>query len=221
MDRKSILVPVLLGALGAVLAVGLLGLGRAEPALAGGGGTGIPEKNLLAVTTGAPGDDGNRLVMAETSVKRLAVYRILPNGLRLIAVRSYVCDMKFEDAGEVPGGGYSYEKAREAALKNGVTEEALKVLPRGREMLLTTDGLGADGKSDGNRIVLVNPEEKRILVYRLHGNSILLIGARRFDDDLALEYTKGVLPGNGYTRDDVLNLLKRLAEEAAAGPRRD
>lgn len=199
MDRKSILVSVSVGALGAVLAAALLGLGG-RPALAGGG-VGVPDRNLLAVTTGAPGDNDNRLVVADTNTKRLAVYRILPNSLRLMTVRSYVCDMKFLDSGDVPGPGYSYEEARAVALRAGVPEEELRRLPVGREMLLTTDAPGADG----NRIVLVNPDEKRILVYRLLGNAIKLTGARKIDEDLARDNVRGG-DGPGLSREDVLRL---------------
>jgi hypothetical protein len=204
MDRRRFLVTMLAGALGALLAAAFLGLGAGRPAMAAGGGAGITEKGLLAVTTGAPGDDANRLVMVDTSAKRLLVYRILPGSLRLMAARSYIYDMKIEDSGSSTNGGYSLERVRELALLQGVKEEDLRTVPKGREMLLTTDA--ASAAQDGNRIVLVNPEEKRILVYRLNGNSLLLAAARRFDADMALDFTKDV-SGNGLTREEVLKLV--------------
>jgi hypothetical protein len=206
MDRGKILLTMLAGALGALLAIAFLGFGAGQPALAAGGGSESSDKGLLAAVTGAPGDDANRLVMVDTNAKRLAVYRILPTGLRLMAARSYICDLKMEDSGDVRNGGYSFEKVREMALQRGLKEEDLRVPLKGREMLLTTDASGTG--QDSNRIILINPdpEVKRILVYRLVGNSLLLTGARRFDADLALDFTKNVV-GDGLTREEALKLL--------------
>ena len=64
-------------------------------------------------------------------------------------------------------------------------------------MVLTTDG---DNNLDANRIILINPEEKRVAIYRLNGNQLFLVAARRYDFDLIPEFIRGAIPNDGYDR---------------------
>ena len=81
-------------------------------------------------------------------------------------------------------------------------------------MVLTTDGAGL---IDANRIILVNPEEKRVVVYRLNGNQLLLVAARRYDEDFVPEYIPGMIPGDGYSRETI----SRARERNEAGEPRE
>jgi len=166
-------------------------------ALAAGGSGVEPAKGLVAVTTGAPGQETNRLILVDTVTKRLAVYKIGNRSLRLIALRSYNYDMKIDDTAELAGKDFSYEQIRDFVLKSDLPANQKTALPPGRELVLTTDG---DSNLDANRIVLINPEEKRIAIYRLNGNQLLLVAARRYDYDLIPEFIRGAVPGEGYDR---------------------
>jgi hypothetical protein len=162
------------------------------------GGTGVePAKGLVAVTTGAPGQDTNRLILVDTVTKRLAVYKIGGKSLRLIALRSYNFDMKIDDTAEFPGKDFTYEQIKELVLKSNLPENQKTAPPVGREMVLTTDG---DNNLDANRIILINPEEKRVAIYRLNGNQLFLVAARRYDFDLIPEFIRGAIPADGYDR---------------------
>jgi len=160
----------------------------------------------VAVTTGAPGGNANRLILVDTITKRLAVYRIANKRLGLIALRSYNFDMKLDDSAGLPGQDFDYETVRDAVMKSDLREEDKKSLPAGRELVLTTDG---DGPFDGNRIILVNTEEKRVVVYRLNGNQLLLVAARHYDHDLVPEFIRGAVPGDGYNRDQMVQAGKQ------------
>ncbi|HOX08806.1 MAG TPA: hypothetical protein PK280_20600 [Planctomycetota bacterium] len=183
-------------------------------ALAGVGAGMEQGRGLVAVTTGAPGGDANRLILVDTVKKRLAVYKINHKALGLIALRSYNYDMKIDDSAALPGQDFSYESIRQFVMASALPEERKKSPPAGREMVLTTDGAGL---IDANRIILVNPEEKRVVVYRLNGNQLLLVAARRYDEDFVPEYIPGMIPGDGYSRETI----SRARERNEAGEPRE
>jgi hypothetical protein len=174
---------------------GNLALAAAAP------GVRVLGSGLVAVTTGGPGGNGNRLVLVDTGPsKRILVYRIRSGRLRLIAARSYDGDLEWGLTPDARRGGFSYDtvKARLEVLRRQRKLAGGKpwVTP-GPETVLTCD---ADSDEGRNRIVLVNPAVRTILVYRLDGNSIWLEAARPYDFDLQLLAT---LPGNAYTYEQV------------------
>jgi hypothetical protein len=203
--------------LAAVMTAAYFGARMAGPdfpgtALAGGASVTDPS-GLVAVTTGARGNDGNRLVMVDTNKKLLLIYRLRPNYMRLIAARSYKYDLKLEAVENAPGNGFTFEQTRDLILRSQMTEDDKKSMPRGREMVVTTD---ADAP-DSNRIVLVNPAEKRLLVYTLNGNSIGLTAMRRYDFDEQLEYTESFAPGDGFDYTTIKTQVEKKLKEGAGG----
>ncbi len=206
MDWKKVLLVTV-----AVMAAAYAGVRLAMPehdglALAGGAGAGLSRDGLVAVTTASAGEDANRLVMVDTNRKRILVYRLRPNYMRLVVARPYKYDLKLDAVENSPGVGYGFEETRDLILKSpNFKEEEKEAMPRGQELVLTTDGPG----QEGNRIILINPVEKRIAVYRFNGNMLGLIASRRYDFDEQLEYTRGIAPGEGYD----FNTIRRQVEE--------
>jgi hypothetical protein len=214
MNGKKLMVlgaAVLLAAYGAARLAGPPGDGLA---LAAAGAGVEPGKGLVAVTTGAPGGDANRLILVDTVTKRLAVYKINHKGLGLIAMRGYQYDMRLDDSSALNGQDFTYEQIKKVVLDSGLPEEKKKGLPSGRELVLTTDG---PGQLDANRIILVNPEEKRVVVYRLNGNQLFLVAARHYDEDLVPEHIPGAIAGDGLSRDAMV----KAREQNEAGPTRE
>ena len=137
--------------------------------------------------------------------------------MRLIAARPYRYDLKMysTDAMNVGNSGIGYEAARDLILSSReLKDEEKKSMPRGTEMVVTTDG---DGR-EGNMLVLVNPTEQRILVYRMNGNQIGLIAARHFEyDNYEDFYADGPPIGDGLEYVYVRQLVEKmfLARETA------
>ncbi len=78
-------------------------------------------------------------------------------------------------------------------------------MPRGRELVLTTDG----ERAEGNRVVLINTTEKRILIYALNRNFIGLVAARHYEYDNYKDfYTTGFAPGDGYDYTTIRNKVE-------------
>ena len=217
MNWKKVVLVMAAAMLAAYVGARLAGSGRKGRALAAGAGVGDPKDGLVAVTTGALGADSNRLVLVDTNKKKLMVYRLRPNYMRLIAVRTYKYDLKLESVTGSPGNGYSFEATRDIILKSKMKKEDKESMPRGKEMVLTSDGVA----QDGNRIVLINPTEKRILVYRLNGNILGLIAARRFEYDQQLEYTKGFAPGDGWDYKTIKAMVERMLKAQLKGAGND
>lgn len=98
----------------AVLAAGYLGarLGfssRGDVALAGGGGS----NNIIAFSTDAQGQDGNRIVIINPAKNKILVYRLNNNDMGLIAVRGYEYDQELLwTPSNPPGIGYTYEQVK-------------------------------------------------------------------------------------------------------------
>lgn len=205
MSWKKVVLVMAAALVAAYTGARMAGPSREDRALAGGAGAGNSRDGLVAVTTGAQGVDSNRLIVVDTNRKRIMVYRLRPNYMRLIAVRSYKYDMKLEDIKRSPGNGFSYEETKALLTRSKMKKEDMERMPRGRELVLTTDGTA----QNGNRIILVNPVEKRILVYRLNGNFLGLIGLRRYEYDEQLEYTRGFAPGDGYDYSTIKRMVER------------
>lgn len=194
------------------IAVLLASCGCLNPERTSGGGVGPdPTKGMVTATTRGPGPDTNRLIVVDTIAKRLAIYRLGAKDLRLIALRSYNFDMKIDDTAEFPGRDFTYEQIKESVLKGNLPENQKTAPPVGREMVLTTDG---DNNLDANRIILINPEEKRVAIYRLNGNQLFLVAARRYDYDLIPEFIQGTAPAYGYDRKSI----KEAVENASVPP---
>jgi hypothetical protein len=196
---------------------------RSGLALAAGGGTGDGESGLVAVTTGAPGNNSNRLLLVNTNTKRIMVYRITGTYMRLIAARAYERDLQVAPTADARGLGFSFDDVKTAVDKVKLANpRALKAV-RGREMVLTTQGGDKNGKADsaGNRIILINRTMKTILVYRLHGKSIWLIAARPFDADEMLLATPParLIRGDGLSYEQVRKMIEDAEKAAKAGPR--
>ncbi len=205
MNWKKVVLVMAAALVAAYLGARMAGPAREDRALAAGGGAGNSRDGLVAVTTGATGTDSNRLIVVDTNRKRIMVYRLRPSYMRLIAVRGYKYDMKLENVARAPGNGFSYEETRNLIFRSALKKADKESMPRGRELVLTTDGVA----QDGNRIILVNPVEKRILVYRLNGNSLGLIGMRRYEYDEQLKYTRGFAPGDGYDYNTIKTMVER------------
>jgi hypothetical protein len=210
MDAKKLLV---VG--GVVLLAVYLGTRLAGPpadglAMAAAGAGWEPGKGLVAVTTGAPGTDTNRLVLVDTVKKRLAVYKINSKSLGLVAMRGYQYDLKLDDSVALDGQEWSYAKIKDFVLKSNLTKEQKEGLPLGRELVLTTDGAS---QQDGNRIILVNPEEKRAAVYRLQGNLLQLVAVRHYDEDMVAECLPDKVAGDGHTRAEMVTARERNEAE--------
>jgi hypothetical protein len=113
-------------ALGAVVVLATyLGAKLAGPsgdglALAAPGAGVEPNRGLVAVSTGAPGADTNRLILVDTVTKRLAVYKINGRSLGLVALRSYQYDLKLDDSAELGGQDYTYERIRDFVLASAL-----------------------------------------------------------------------------------------------------
>jgi hypothetical protein len=221
MRKLRRIAPVMLAALVAAY----LGARTAAPepgglALAAGGGAGNPADGLVAVTTGAPGDESNRLVLINTVVKRILVYRITSTGMWLTAAREYKRDLQVAPTVEARGHGFSYDEVKEAvALLKQQNPKALKA-PVGAELVLTTQGGDRNGReetSSGNRIVLINRRMKIVLVYRLGAKSIRLVAARpyNYDEMLLASPPPGRIRGVGMTYDQVKKMVDD-ADKAAA-----
>jgi len=177
------------------------GLALAASAVAGG------RDGLVVVSPGAPGSESNRLVMIDTNKKLILLYRLRTNSMYLAAARTYDFDLKLPATNVTSGGGLSYEQVKELVIKSkALTLEQKRASPRGREMVLTTDG----SRDQGNRVVLVNPIEKRILVYRLDGNAIWLASARPYDYDERLVYT----PPHMAERNGRYDVIRKQVEAA-------
>ena len=94
-------------------------------------------------------------------------------------------------------------------------DEEKEAMPRGREMVLTTDG----DQRAGNMIILINPTEQRILVYRLNGNQIGLIAARHFEYDNYKDfYTKGFAPGEGFDYASIRRQVEQMLQARERQP---
>ncbi len=168
-------------------------------ALAGGAGASDLSSGILTATTAADGTNSNRLVVVDTNAKKILLYNILSNTSKLLAVRPYKYDMKIQDILAAPGNGYEFAKVHQMIMADRTMKKADKEsVPKGRELLLTTDG----AQLYGNRIILVNPTEKAILVYTISNNQVLLSSARHYDYDSQLFYTNR-WPGDGWTRDTI------------------
>ena len=184
------------------------GLALASPAAHRAG-----DDRIVVASTNAPDREGNRVIMVDTVKKQILVYRMIRNGaLRLIAVRSYTVDLEWGLTPDARGVGFSYREAEKQAKAVRVLRARVgkKWAARGREIVLTCDSSNNEGR---NRIVLVNPDLKTILIYRLNGNSIWLEVARPYENDQMLLYTN---PNVAYTAEDVARLL-REAEKKAMG----
>jgi hypothetical protein len=176
-------------------------------ALAGGASVTSTESGMVAVTTGADGANENRLVMVDTVKKRLLVYGLYSNYMRLIVARPYKFDMKLHttDTMRPPGDGLTFEKVKAEVMRSDLKKEEKESLPRGREMVLTTDASG----NEGNRIILINTTEKRICVYRLNRNFMGLISARHYDFDNYKDFMiKGYAPRDGYDYKTVRSMVE-------------
>lgn len=171
---------------------------------------------MVMVTTGGPDRNGNRLVMVDTVNKQIMVYRMVRNGaLRLVAARNYKIDLEWSLTPDVRGLGFSYTVAEKhaRAMRAARAKVGQKWVLRGRETVLTCDSSNDEAR---NRIMLVNPEMKIILVYRLNGNSIWLEAARPYDYDQMLLYTK---PNVSYKYRDVKLLVEQAEKRAVARAR--
>jgi hypothetical protein len=213
MNWKKVLLVTLAAMAAAYAGVRLALPGGDNLALAGGAGSGVvlSRDGLVTIVTGSDGQDANRLVLVDTNRKRILAYRLRPNWMRLIVARPYKYDFKMPANENSPGNGYSYDDMRDMAIKTFPKEEERESLPRGQELVLTTDGPG----QEGNRLVLVNPTEKRIAIYRFNGNSLGLIALRSYDFDEQLEATRGIAPGDGY---DYLTIRKMVEEMLKSQP---
>jgi hypothetical protein len=177
-------------------------------ALAGGASVGDPRGGLVVVTTGAQTSDSNRLVMVDTNKKRLMIYRLHSNYMRLIAARPYKFDLKIisTDGMKIPGDGLTYAATKLEIMRSPLLKKDEKEsMPRGKEMVLTTDGT----RDSGNRIILINPTEKRILVYALNRNFLGLLAVRHYEyDNYADFHTTGYAPGDGYTYQRIKTMVE-------------
>jgi len=214
MNGKKLIVLGAVGLLAAYLGARLGGSSGDGLALAAAGAGVEPGKGLVAATTGAPGSETNRLILVDTVTKRLAVYKINHKGLGLIALRGYQYDMKLDDSSALNGQDFTYEQIKKVVLESALPEENKKSRPAGREFVLTTDG---PSNLDANRIILVSPEEKRAVVYRLNGNQLFLVAARHYDEDMVPEHIPGAIAGDGLNRD----ALVKARERNEAGPQKE
>jgi hypothetical protein len=216
MSWKKVLLVMAAATAAAYFGARLAAPDSANLALAGGASVVDGQAGLVAVTTGARGGDANRLVVVDTNKKRLLVYGLYSNYMRLIAARPYQYDLKVlsTDKMRVPGEGLNYDTIYNEIMRSKLTKEQKESMPTGRELVLTTDAQG----SEGNRIVLINTTEKRILVYRLNRNYLGLISARHYEYDNFKDFQiKGYAPGDGYdyqkVRDMVEAELKRQEKQ--------
>ncbi|MHC4914498.1 MAG: hypothetical protein ACYTGB_03320 [Planctomycetota bacterium] len=182
-------------------------------ALAGGASVSEDRGSMVAVTTAAQGGDSNRLILVDTAKKRILVYRIHSNYMRLIAARPYKFDLKLQttDSVRVPGNGLGYADTHKLVMQSDLKKEEKESMPRGKELVLTTDG----ERAEGNHVILINTTEKRILIYALNRNFIGLLSARHYEYDNYKDFfTTGFAPGDGYDyrsiRDKVELELKKL-----------
>lgn len=84
---------------------------RGLVAMAGGGAGGL--NDVVAFTSDAAGNDGNRLFVVLPSKQKILVYRLNGNFLGLIAARSYEYDQELiYTPGIAPGNGYEYPDIR-------------------------------------------------------------------------------------------------------------
>jgi hypothetical protein len=157
-----------------------------------------------------PGEKGNRLIVADTVEKKLRVYRLVAGAIRLAAARSYAYDLKVGATPSRPRGGFTYEQMR-AVVEGGLAGPEAQKPPRGREIVLATAGEGRDP----GQIVLINPVEKRILSYRLRGNSLLLVAVRPYEYDEKLLYTISAR-GAGYSYDAVRKMVEPAMRKSEA-----
>lgn len=176
-------------------------------ALAAGGGSVDRGSGLTAVTTGGRDRYGNRLVLVDTRTRRLLVYRLKAGQFRLVAARDYTADLEWGETPSPRGSGFTYQdsvKAAEQVRKMRKKANLPKWQAVGREMVVTTDSDDQDGR---NRIILVNPELRTVLVYRLADGTLWLEAARPFDADLELLST----PANAsYTADEVRKMVEEV-----------
>jgi murein endopeptidase len=219
MTRFGVILPAGLVALTAAWLGAHLGAGR-------GSGTALAETaadtnsggRLGVAMTAAAENNGNRLIVLDTVKKKLLVYAIYDGRMRLIAARTYDLDMEWGLTPDARGAGFSYRDAERAV-------DALRVMrkranpnynwaPVGREMIVSGD---AANNGAANRIVLVNPEMKLIMVYRLDGASLWLAAVRPFDRDMMLLYTDQ-LQGDGLTYEAVDRLIVESERRNALPP---
>ena len=104
------------GLLAAYIGGRLAGSASGDRALAAGGGTGSPADGLVTVTTGAPGEDSNRLVLVDTSKKKILVYRVESTYSRLIAVRTYDFDLQVAPTKDAANKGFDYPTIKASVL---------------------------------------------------------------------------------------------------------
>ena len=199
--------------LAAYLGARMAGSGPKGLALAAPAGPRGSDGRMVMVTTGGPDRNGNRLVMVDTVKKQILVYRMVRSGvLRLVAARTYKVDLEWSLTPDARGLGFSYpfaEKQAEA-IRAARAKAGQKWAPRGRETVLTCD---SDNNEARNRIMLVNPVMKIILVYRLNGNAIWLEAARPYDYDQMLLYTK---PNVSYKYQEVKLMVEQAEKNAVA-----
>jgi hypothetical protein len=156
----------LLGA--AVVAVAAAGQAAEVPA---GGRT-----SALAVTV--PGESDRFVVVLEPEKRKILAYRAGSSGLRLVAARSYLWDLKLRETPRPKGAGFSQVDA-EKLVRAKLSREEIARPVGGREELLAAGG--AEGQ--GARFVVVNQVAKRILLYRLDRNALHLLSARSIESD--------------------------------------
>jgi hypothetical protein len=183
-------------------------------ALAAGGGAEDRASGLTAVITGGRDRYGNRLVVVDTRTKHLMVYRIKSGQFRLVSARDYTADLEWGETPDPRGSGFSYEEATKAAEQ--VRKLRAKAgLPKwraaGRELVVTADSDDQEGR---NRIVLVNPDLRTILVYRMADGTLWLEAARPFDADLELLSTPA---GASYTAVEVRRMVEEVQKRGGAG----
>ncbi len=189
---------------------------RGGSALAGTAGAMNSDGRVVIACTSAHesgGRNANRLVVVDTVVKKIMVYRVYSQFLRLIAVRTYKNDLEWSVTPDVPrGSGFTYKHAEQGAklMRKARERAGRKWRLTGREMVISCD---VPVRGSQNRIVLVNAELKTMLVYRLEGNSLWLVAARPYDLDSQLLYTDP-LRGQGLSYEDVQRMVTEADRRA-------
>jgi HEAT repeats len=157
-----------------------------------------------------PGPAGSRLVVADTLGKKLRIYRLAPDSIRLVAVRGYKYDLMVGATPPARGAGFTYREIQKLAEQR-LSKAALRRPLQGKETLLVT---GDEARVAG-RIILISPAEKRILAYRLLGSSLRLVAARPYNHDEVLLHTSGAAPRGGYTYEEVRKMVASVMKKGA------
>lgn len=74
----------------------------------------LVDKDVLALTTNAQGNEGNRLVLVSPELQKVMVYKMNGNDMNLVTVRGYEFDQEvpFSLPGGIPGNGADYDSIK-------------------------------------------------------------------------------------------------------------